>query len=181
MHSIKYPIGTFQRTDPFTFKQIGRWIEEIKELPSKLEKAVVPLDDEQLDTPYRSGGWSVKEVVHHIADSHMNGYVRIKWALTEKEPTIKTYNQEDWAELADYQGPVELSLALIDSLHARWGILLGQLGEEAFNRTFIHPENGVMKIGHLVQLYAWHGNHHLAHITTLLEKNDWASSTKKIG
>jgi len=135
---------------------------------------VAGLTGAQLDTPYRPGGWTVRQVVHHVPDSHLNSYVRFRWALTEEEPDIKAYHEDRWAELADARtAPVEVSLALLDSLHARWVALLRSLNEQEWKRTFRHPQHGLITLEKNAALYAWHGRHHTAHITRLRERNGW--------
>jgi len=150
------------------------WIDEIAAAPAQLRAAVVGLTDDQLDTPYRPGGWTVRQVVHHVPESHMNAYVRIKLALTEDQPTIKPYDEALWAELPDVgDTPIEVSLELLDSLHDRWVRLLRLLSEQQWTRTFRHPEMGLMTVEKTLALYAWHGKHHVAHITSLRERNGW--------
>lgn len=142
----KYPIGTFQYDGEINQMVINNWIIEIEDLPKQLHEEVKELNDNQLDTPYREGGWTVRQVVHHIADSHLNAYVRMKLALTEEKPTIKPYEEGKWAELTDYSLPVEISLHLLESLHQRWGYLLRNLNKYDLARTFIHPELGEVSI-----------------------------------
>ena len=150
-------------------------IEGIAALPSLMREAVRGLSDPQLDTPYRPGGWTVRQVVHHVPDSHMHAYVRLKLALTEDTPTIKPYDEKPWAELADSQMPIEVSLGLLDGIHARWVTLLRAMRPGDWARTFNHPEypEGPRTIDWLVQAYAWHSRHHLAHITSLREREGW--------
>jgi len=149
-------------------------IREIAATPEKLREAVKKLNDTQLDTPYREGGWTVRQVVHHVADSHMNAYIRLRLALTEAEPTIKPYEEGAWAKLEDAEhAPVEVSLRLIDPLHERWVRLLRSLKESDFAKTLRHPEHGVRTLDWLAMLYAWHGRHHTAHITELRKQRDW--------
>ena len=138
-----------------------------------LQDAVKDLDDEQLDTPYRLDGWTIRQVIHHLADSHMNAYIRLKLALTEESPVVKTYDETKWAELADYQFPVKGSLLLLEGLHKRWAELLRTLSQSEMEKTFTHPELGVVLIYKNIGMYAWHGKHHLAHITSLLEQKGW--------
>jgi uncharacterized damage-inducible protein DinB len=139
-----------------------------------LRAALRGLSDQQLDTPYRDGGWTLRQLAHHVPDSHMNAYIRCKLALTEYEPTIKPYMEDLWAELPDAkQAPIEMSLALLDSLHQRWMLMLRKLTEADFTRTFLHPELGAMSLEKNVALYAWHGRHHVAHVTSLREKMGW--------
>jgi uncharacterized damage-inducible protein DinB len=169
----RYPIGTFQFDDDVKEIVIRGWIEEIEQLPAILRSAVENLNDEQLDTPYRSGGWTIRQVVHHIADSHMNAYIRFKLALTENNPVIKPYEEGKWAELSDSKLPVDISLTLLSTLHKRWVTLLRSLSHDDLNRTFIHPDSGEVSVGKNIGMYAWHGKHHLAHITSLCERKGW--------
>jgi uncharacterized damage-inducible protein DinB len=149
-------------------------IREIADTPEKLRTAVKGLNDRQLDTPYREGGWTLRQVVHHLADSHLNAYIRLRLALTESEPTIKPYEEGAWAKLEDAEhAPVEVSLRLIDPLHERWVRLLRSLKTEDFARTMRHPEHGVRSVDWLAFLYAWHGRHHTAHITELKKQKQW--------
>jgi hypothetical protein len=142
-----------------------QWLEEVAQAPSKIRSAIESLTPDQVDSPYRPGGWTARQVVHHVADSHMNSYIRYRLALTEDEPTIKPYHEDRWALLVDASGaPVELSLTLLDSLHARWMMLLKSLDAEQWQRTFRHPERGLMTLEKNLALYAWHGKHHTAHI-----------------
>jgi uncharacterized damage-inducible protein DinB len=170
---LRYPIGKFQKSPGITEVQRRAFITAIAEAPSKLKSAVSPLNEGQLDTPYRPGGWTVRQVVHHLPDSHMNSFIRFKLALTEDEPTIKPYNEARWAELADAKAPIEPSLVLLERLHERWIVLLNSLAAPDWKRTVRHPELGVMTLDDLLQLYSWHGRHHVAHITSLRERNGW--------
>jgi uncharacterized damage-inducible protein DinB len=170
---LRYPIGKFQPVGNVTDIQRRAFIDAIAETPKKLKAAIAGLDERQLDTPYRPSGWTVRQVVHHVPDSHMNSYVRFKLALTEDEPTIKPYDEARWAELADAKAPVELSLLLLENLHKRWVLLLNSLTPSDWLRTFRHPERGTMTLDENVQLYAWHGRHHVAHITALRQRNNW--------
>ena len=168
---LRYPVGRFDFRAGVSDYELPRLIDQIADLPSQLRAAVEGLSEEQLETPYREGGWTVRQVVHHLPDSHMNAYVRTRLALTEDEPTIKPYEEARWAELPDARsGPVELSLALLEGLHHRWVLLLRSLDRADFERTFRHPELGTMKLDTVVGLYAWHGRHHLAHITGTVER-----------
>ncbi|PLS01853.1 YfiT family bacillithiol transferase [Neobacillus cucumis] len=169
----RYPIGKFDFNGEMTNEVTNGWIKEMEELPGLLRDAVKNLSNEQLDTPYRSGGWTVRQVVHHLADSHMNAYARFKLALTEETPTIKPYEEGKWAELPDSQLPIEVSLSLIDSLHKRLVSLLYHLKAEDLKKTFMHPESGEVSVGKNIGLYAWHGRHHLAHITSLSSRKGW--------
>lgn len=175
LEQLKYPIGKYLRPNIITKEMISSWIEDISTLPTKLEGAVKNLSQEQLETPYRPDGWTLKQVVHHLADSHLNAFIRIKLALTEDQPTIKPYFEERWAELEDGKNmPIEASLKMISGIHARWTVLLKSLSDSDFERTFIHPEHGrIWRIDGVVGLYAWHGNHHLAHITETVNRNGW--------
>ena len=138
--------------------------------PARMRQAIAGLEKDQLDTPYRDGGWTVRQVVHHVPDSHLNAYIRFKWAMTEDAPTIKPYDESAWAALKDSElTPVEVSLTLLESLHARWTVLLRSLKPEDFQRRFTHPDSGPHDLDWLLRLYSWHGNHHLAHITSLRE------------
>jgi DinB superfamily len=170
---LRYPIGKFRAVEQVSEEQRRAFIDAIAEAPAKLRAAVAGLNEQQLDTPYRPGGWTVRQVVHHIPDSHMNSFVRYKLALTENEPTIKPYNEARWAELADSRAPIEPSLLLLENLHKRWVMLLRSLGPSDWQRKFRHPERGVMTLEETLQAYAWHGRHHVAHITALRERNGW--------
>jgi hypothetical protein len=171
---LRYPIGAFQFVEELTEDQRTTCIAQIEEAPALLSAAVASLTGGQLDTPYRPGGWTVRQLVHHIADSHMNAFTRFKLALTETEPTIKTYEESLWAELADTRTPpIEPSLAIVENLHKRWVILLRSLKAAEWPRTFRHPEWGVATVDFLLAQYAWHGRHHVAHITSLRERSGW--------
>jgi uncharacterized damage-inducible protein DinB len=173
MSDPRYPIGKFHR-EPFTKEKEKEWIEEVAAAPGRLRAAVQGLSPEQLDTPYREGGWTVRQVVHHVPESHMNAYIRFKLALTEDVPTIKPYMEDRWAKLEDVgKTPIEVSLSLLDSLHQRWVILLKSLTDADFERKFRHPELGELTLGTNLGLYAWHGKHHVAHITSLRERMGW--------
>lgn len=174
MSDLRYPIGKFKVENKVTDVERLKFIEDIAGTPAKLRAAVAGLSAEQLDTPYRLGGWTVRQVVHHLPDSHLHSYIRFKLALTEEEPTIKTYEQERWAELEDARtAPIDISLALLDSLHQRWTLLLRSLKPKDLARTFKHPELGVLSLDTNLALYAWHGRHHVAHITSLRERMNW--------
>lgn len=173
MNDARYPIGLFHLDHTPTEADRAGWIEVLEAAPTRLRAAVSGLDDTQLDTPYREGGWTVRQVVHHLPDSHLNSYVRFKWALTEDAPVIKPYFEDRWAELPDMSAPLEVSLALFSALHERWTILLRAMTEADFARTFVHPENGVQALSESLALYAWHSEHHLAHITGLRERRGW--------
>ncbi len=171
----KYPIGKFSRSSESTPESRASSIETLRQLPRALRKAVEGLDDQQLDTPYREGGWTVRQTVHHVADSHMNSYVRFKLALTEDWPAITAYDEAAWAELSDGRLlPVEVSLALIDSLHARWTALLEQMSEEQFlERGYTHPKSGRQSLALALGIYDWHSRHHTAHIVRLRQSRGW--------
>ncbi len=167
----RYPIGEHKRKDSITEHERLQLIQQIADAPANLRAAVRGLTETQLDTPYREGGWTVRQVVHHLPDSHLNAYVRCKLAMTENRPTIKPYEQQLWAELPDAKtGPVEPSLSLLESLHTRWVSFLQSLQPSDFARTLLHPESGVMSLDAVLQLYAWHGRHHTAQITSLKER-----------
>ncbi|WP_139489016.1 YfiT family bacillithiol transferase [Brevibacillus dissolubilis] len=175
MNDLRFPIGPFRYEGPAAPEQIQEWIQTIQDTPAKLRQAVAGLTDDQLDTPYRPEGWTVRQVVHHMADSHMNSFIRFKLTLTEETPTIRPYEEARWAELGDSrETPIEMSLALLDALHQRWTILLTSLTEEQFQREFRHPEhNALFDLKKALALYAWHSEHHIAHITTLKEREGW--------
>ena len=170
---LRYPIGTFAPVENVTPAQVQAWIDDIAALPADLRHTVEALNDGQLDTPYRPGGWTVRQVVHHLPDSHMNSLVRFKWALTEDRPLIKAYDENGWAALPDCRGPIGHSLDLLAALHARWVDLLRSLGWTQLQREFVHPEAGAVKLAISVGDYAWHGRHHLAHIQRLIEREGW--------
>lgn len=165
----RYPIGEFDCSDNITPEEVADWIDEIREFPSRLVEVVSNLTDVELNKTYRVNGWTIRQVVHHIADSHMNAFIRFKLALTEDNPTIKPYDQDEWAKSADCKLPIEASLSIIESLHERWSYLLQSLSEEQLNRTFHHPDSGLVRVERNIGIYAWHGNHHLAHIKNALE------------
>lgn len=169
----RYPIGKFQHDGEITKDVVNGWINEIEALPGLLREAVKGLDEDQLDTPYRTGGWTVRQVVHHLADSHMNAFIRLKLALTEQNPVIKPYNEAEWAKLPDSQLAVDISLSLLESLHIRLVKLLRSLSPADLEKTFIHPESGEVPVGKNIGIYSWHGRHHLAHITSLCTREQW--------
>ena len=171
---LQYPIGRFSFHGTATDDQVQQAIGEIAEAPAKLRAAVEGLTPEQLNTPYRPGGWIVRQIVHHLPDSHLNSYCRFKLALTEDKPVIRAYHEDRWAELEEARtAPVEVSLALLESLHRRWVLMLNSLASSDFQRTFRHPDIGVVSLAQNVCLYAWHGRHHTAHITSLREREGW--------
>jgi len=170
----RYPTGKFNYNPSITQDSRTRAIGAIREAPAALRAAVRGLDDAQLDTPYRDGGWTVRQVVHHVPESHMNAYIRFKLALTEDNPTIKPYQEDAWAKLADVnRTPIDTSLGLLDALHQRWVTLLDLLKPEDFNRPLVHPESGPLTLEYLLQMYAWHGKHHVAHVTALRQRRGW--------
>jgi uncharacterized damage-inducible protein DinB len=174
MTDLRYPIGKFSYDGHLTEDQKSASLDDIAQTPAELRSAVKGLADVQPDTSYRPGGWTVRQVVHHVPDSHMNSYMRFKLALTEDDPTIKPYAEDRWAQLADTKAtPVEVSLTLLDSLHDRWIRLLRSLRSEEWKRTFRHPDLGPMTLEKTLALYAWHGRHHVAHITSLRDREGW--------
>jgi uncharacterized damage-inducible protein DinB len=174
MSELQYPIGKFQPLEKASDQDRKTYIKQIEETPAKLRAAVRGLDAGQLDTPYRDGGWTIRQVVHHLADSHMNAFIRFKLALTEAQPPVKPYKQQLWADLPDAKlAPVETSLALFESLHKRFAVLLRSMTSADFARTMNHPEQGVINLDRYLSLYAWHGRHHVAHITSLRERSGW--------
>ncbi|MBK7629293.1 MAG: bacillithiol transferase BstA [Ignavibacteriales bacterium] len=169
-----YPIGKFDRNIIVTKEMQNKFIKTIESLPELLRKEVENLSVQQLDTPYRDGGWTVRQVIHHLPDSHLIAYVRFKLALTEDNPKIKSYEEQLWAELKDiFETPIELSLTLLDLLHNRWVILISSLTDEQFERTMQYPDWGNITVSKTLALYAWHSKHHLAHITELKKKMGW--------
>ncbi|MDX1502669.1 MAG: putative metal-dependent hydrolase [Thermoanaerobaculia bacterium] len=171
---LRYPIGRFSHPGPVTAAEVEGWIAEMAALPDEMRRVVSPLTQAQLDTRYRPGGWTLRQVVHHVPDSHLNSYIRFKWALTEEEPAIKTYFEERWALLEDYRlVPVEASLDFLAALHLKLTTLLRSLDPDQLSRTLLHPELGRVRLDWYVGFYAWHGRHHLAHITTTVERHGW--------
>jgi DinB superfamily len=171
---LSYPIGKFDFHQTVAPGQYPALIAQIAAAPALYRAAVHGLDDAQLDTPYRPGGWTVRQTVHHVADSHMNSFIRMRLALTESDPTISAYDEKAWGELYDSRtSPVEFSLQLIENLHARWVEMLKTLNPEHFARSFRHPERGLVRLDTNLALYVWHGRHHAAHITALRERNGW--------
>jgi len=174
MTDLRYPIGPMPRVNTLSASARTAAIDAIAECPARLRAAVAGLSDAQLDTPYRPGGWTVRQVVHHVPESHMNAYVRLKLALTEDEPTIKTYEEDRWSELPEVRSsPVALSLTLLEALHARWLAALRTLKGSDFERTFRHPVLGVLTVDGLLAMYEWHSKHHVAHVTGLREREGW--------
>jgi uncharacterized damage-inducible protein DinB len=170
----RYPIGGFRRPAHLTPEERTAAIAALAEAPARLREAVAGLTPAQLDTPYRPGGWTVRQVVHHVPDSHLNAYVRCKLALTEDEPTIRPYHEDRWAELPEARSaPIEVSLALLDELHRRWVLALRGLAPAAWERMLVHPESGRQSVEQLIALYVWHGRHHVAHVTALRQREGW--------
>ena len=175
MTDLRYPVGKFEPPASFSAEGRKKFVDEIERTPAAMRAAIKGLSAKQLDTPYRPGGWTVRQVVHHVPDSHLNAYVRLKLALTEDQPTIKPYEEARWAELADGRTAApEVSLSLLDSLHSRWVMLWRSLVPEHFSRTFKHPEHpGILTVDWMLSMYAWHGRHHVAHITSVREREGW--------
>ncbi|CDF78796.1 metal-dependent hydrolase [Formosa agariphila KMM 3901] len=173
---LKYPIGQFKCPNPITAKHLDNWIDVLDQFPSRLTALIKPLTDYQLDTEYRPGGWTIRQLIHHIADSHHHSYTRFKWSITEDNPTIKAYNQDDWSNLDDaINAPVSMSLMHIEAVHKRLVYLLKSLNDKELNRTFIHPENNkTVVLKENIGMYAWHSSHHFAHIVKALESKGWA-------
>ncbi len=174
MTDPRYPIGQYV-PQPFSMEQKNKWLLDLHFLPEELERALLNLDEAQLHTPYRDGGWTLHEVVHHLADSHMNAYCRFKLGLTEEKPVIKPYLEDAWTQLEDVkQLPFNISLTLLHALHRRWYIALKDLTEEQWSREVVHPERkSTMSLWFLLGMYAWHGKHHTAHITSLRQQKNW--------
>jgi uncharacterized damage-inducible protein DinB len=171
MEDLRYPIGTFVFDPAPTPDKRAAWIREIASAPALLRAATDGLSADQFETPYRPGGWTVRQLVHHVPDSHLNAYCRFKFALTEENPTIKPYDEAAWANVADTAGtPPEVSLALLEALHTRWVVLLESMTADDFNRPLQHPERGGITLDWMLQLYAWHGRHHAAHVSALRQR-----------
>lgn len=174
IEKLKYPIGKFDPATMGNEQYLERAIFAIEAFPIKLQNTVNQLDDAQLDTPYRPGGWTVRQLVHHIPDSHMNGYFRFKWTLTENNPAVKPYIRDKWAALPDSKSPVYVAFNLLSSLHEKWVLLMKSLKEEDWESTFLHPETQQpVPLKHALGVYAWHGDHHLAHIKGLISREGW--------
>ena len=174
MSDLRFPIGKFQMQPVVNDEQRMQCIQDIADTPKNLRAAVRGLSEQQLDTPYRPDGWTVRQVVHHVPDSHLNAYVRFKLTMTETEPGIKTYEESLWAQLPDARtAPIEMSLTLLESLHQRWVLFLKTLTQSDLQKQFNHPDHGLMKLEFLLRLYSWHGKHHVAHITSLRERMGW--------
>lgn len=174
LEKLKYPIGQFHCPKEITKLHIRDWIQVLENLPTRLEKLVENLDDEQLNTPYRPGGWTIREVIHHVSDSHHHSYIRFKWAMTEDNPVIKAYNEQDWANLHDYTSSIKISQLHLRAVHAKLVQFIKGLKDSDLERTFIHPEgNRTVKLKENLGIYAWHSNHHYAHIESVMKKKDW--------
>ena len=171
---LRYPMGKYL-PQPFSHEQKEKWLLDLKFLPEELETAIQNLDAFQLNTAYREGGWTVRQLIHHVADSHMNAYVRFKLGLTEVNPTIRPYEEKEWAKLADVEAvPINVSLTLLHALHQRWVSAIKDISEEEWERTVFHPEHKInMSLWYLLGMYAWHGRHHVKHITALRERMGW--------
>lgn len=173
MEKQRHPIGKFEYDKSSGSKEINEWIADIDRLPDRLSKAVLGLSEKQLNTSYREDGWTVRQVVHHLADSHMNALIRVKLLLTETEPKVTAYDEKEWAKLRDNDLPIEVSLDILRGVHKRWVRVLEFVSDDDWNKTLNHPENGIMDLKLLTAHYAWHGNHHLAHITNLKDRKNW--------
>ena len=170
----RYPVGRFSPPQgAVSAEERAQFLNQVAEAPARLRAAIQGLTETQLDTPYRDGGWSSRQVVHHVADSHMNAFIRFKLGLTEDNPTIKSYPEHLWADLADQKLSIDVSLPIVDNVHQRWVTVLRSMKETDWARTFNHPETGVQRLDRALALYAWHGRHHAAHITSLREQNGW--------
>ncbi|HEV7429123.1 MAG TPA: putative metal-dependent hydrolase [Thermoanaerobaculia bacterium] len=171
----RYPVGKFNSpAATLTADERRQFVEQIAATPARMREAVAGLSEQQLDTPYRDGGWTVRQVVHHVPDSHMNAYTRVKLALTEEQPTIKPYDEAAWAKLNDVRDtPIETSLVLLDTLHQRFDTILRAMSDADFERTLLHPDIGVMTLDAVIAMYAWHGRHHVGHITALRSRSGW--------
>lgn len=170
---LRYPIGKFDSKIEDTSETREGFIQAVEDLPNKIREAVKDLSDEQLDTPYRPDGWTARQTIHHVADSHLNAFCRFKLALTEEFPTIRPYFEDRWAELEDSRLPVESSMKIIEGVHTRWAALLNSMSEEDFQKRLNHPDSGDWTLGKMLGLYAWHGRHHTAHIISLRQRNGW--------
>jgi uncharacterized damage-inducible protein DinB len=168
---LQYPVGKFQWSgQKLTGAERNSLINEIETAPANIRAAAAGMSEAQLDTPYRPGGWTARQVIHHVADSHMNAFIRFKLAVTEPEPTIKPYDQDSWSRLPDMSAPIDVSLNILDGLHHRWVLVLRSLSEEDFAKTFVHPELGKVPLDKNLALYAWHGRHHTGHVQSVRER-----------
>lgn len=178
MDDLRYPVGPHDALAPVTHAQVEAAIRDIRELPANLRAAVDDLDEEQLNVPYRPGGWTIRQLAHHLADSHVNAYARLRLALTEERPLIRPYDEQRWAELPDAKSfAIAPSLALLDGLHLRWSHLLDALGPADFERRLVHPDLGEFSVAQLTCLYGWHSRHHVAHATSLRKRRAWSRAT----
>lgn len=176
LESLKYPIGKYNWDQEITDEVLNGWISTIEQFPARVEALVSGFNETQLDTPYRPDGWTVRQVLHHVSDSHLNSYIRYKWALTEEKPLIKIYYEDRWAKGAEYEGPVEIPMQMLKSLHVKWTHLLRSLTDSDFQRSFIHPESTKeISLYRLTGMYAWHCNHHYAHVANLAKREGWVS------
>lgn len=175
MKELQYPIGEFEWNGDISAEQRRLWIKDLADAPAQLRAAVSGLSEAQLDTPYRPEGWTVRQVVHHLPDSHLNSYMRFKLAVSEDEPTIRPYDEQGWAMTKEAQnGPIEMSLQLLEALHTRWVAFLQTLSDEEYQRSFLHPENpGKQRLDYTLGSYSWHSRHHIAHITSLRKRKGW--------
>ena len=173
LETLRYPLGRFERRPALSREERRAAIDDLAAFPARLRAAVEDLDNPRLDTPYRPGGWTVRQVVHHVPDSHVNAWVRFRWAMTERRPAIKTYDEGAWAALTDSRLPVGVSLDLLEALHARWAAWLRTFSDEDWERELEHPEAGTLTLDAMLQLYRWHSAHHLAHVTRLREREGW--------
>lgn len=175
IEKLKYPIGKFAPLDDFDAKKRSVRINNIKSFPQRLTGVITELNEDQLNTPYREGGWTVRQLVHHLADSHVNSYIRFRWALTEDTPIIKAYKQDAWADLPDAKNaPVNLSLNVLKAIHGRWVLLMERMSVDDFEKELAHPEwKSNLSLNVMLQLYSWHCDHHLAHITSLMHRKEW--------
>lgn len=173
VEDLKYPIGQFSFDTASDSNQKNEWIQQIETLPIRLVDAIINLSGKQLNIPYRENGWTIRQVIHHLADSHLNAFIRTKLLLTENEPTIKPFDEKLWANLSDNNLSIEPSLQIIKGVHTRWAHILKSVDIEDWDRILNHPESGPMSLSKLTALYAWHGNHHLAHITSLKKRKNW--------
>jgi uncharacterized damage-inducible protein DinB len=172
-NDLRFPIGKFNKNVEITAEMRREFIQTIADLPKKLAKVVENLSEEQLDTPYRLEGWTVRQTVHHVGDSHLNSLCRFKLALTEDTPTIRPYAEDLWAELSDSKLPIDVSLKMLEAIHLRWSTLLDSMTDEDFGRKLIHPDSGEFTLEQMLALYDWHSRHHTAHITSLIERSGW--------